>query len=209
MLGLYDMTKDGRYLSEAEASIEHLAGKGFGLSYELHMTAYAAAAAQRLYLMTGDARYHGYALLALANFFHATRLWDCTYGFCRKGSGYHTYMGVNVLPWGDYIAMFEQYESWLGLRDYLQYAKSEPAYVIALVQAFVDATPAMLQYSLPPLLPAGDVPTAPGLYGTVHHNNLSWNIPVEDLREGESQSGGIGQEIYGAGGPFMLAAYGP
>jgi hypothetical protein len=209
MLGLYDLTKDARYLSEAETSIGHVAGKGFDLSYEIHMTAYTAAAAQRLYVMTGDQKYRDDALLALANFFHTTRLWDCTYDFCTKGSGYHTYMGVNILPWGDYIAMREQYESWLGLRDYEQYAKDDPAYIHGLVDAFVAGTPSMLQYLLPPALPPGDVPTAPGLYTFVKHNNLTWDIPVEDLREGESQSGSIGQEIYGAGGPFMLAAFGP
>ena len=41
----------------------------------------------------------------------------------------------------------------------------------------------------------------------VPHNNLSWHIPLEDLREGEVVSGAIGQELYGAGGPFMFAAY--
>jgi hypothetical protein len=51
------------------------------------------------------------------------------------------------------------------------------------------------------------VPTNPGSYGFVPKNRLDWDIPVEDLREGESQSGVIGQEIYGAGGIFMLAAY--
>jgi hypothetical protein len=41
----------------------------------------------------------------------------------------------------------------------------------------------------------------------VPRNNLSWHIPLEDLREGEVASGVIGQELYGAGGPFMFAAY--
>src|SRR5205823_472314 len=49
MLGLYDLTQDQRYLGEAQASIVHLEGKGFDLSYETHMSAYAAAAAERLY----------------------------------------------------------------------------------------------------------------------------------------------------------------
>jgi hypothetical protein len=209
MLGLYDMTGETKYLDEAKASISHVAGKGFDLTYESQMTAYTAAAAQRLFTMTHDQTYRGYALLALANFFHATRLWDCTYGWCKKGAGYHTIFGVNILPWGDYVAMLEQYQAWLGFRDYMKYAQDEPAYVGTLVNGYLAATPSILSYSLPPMLPSGDVPTAPGLYSFVSHNHLDWDIPVEDLREGESQSGAIGQEIYGAGGSFMLAAYAP
>jgi hypothetical protein len=209
MLGVYDLTSNPQYLDEAKASIAHVAGKGFDLSYETHMSAYTAAAAQRLYTMTGDAAYHGYAVLALANLFHATRLWDCTYGACTKGSGYHTYMGLNPLPWSDYTAMLEQYEAWLGLQSYMKYAQNEPAFVTDLVKAFIQYSPLTLQYSLPPLLPAGAASPAAGEYSFVPHNNLSWFIPLEDLREGEVTSGAIGQELYGAGGPFMFAAYAP
>ncbi len=153
--------------------------------------------------LTGNAQY----LLALANLFHAVRLWDCTYGMCRKGSGYHTYMGLNPLPWSDYVAMLEQYEAWLGLQSYMRYAQNEPAYITNLVKAFIQYSPRTLQYSLPPLLPSGAASSAAGEYSFVPHNNLSWHIPLEDLREGEVASGAIGQELYGAGGPFMFAAY--
>lgn len=209
MLGVYDLTKDSRYLAEAKASIVHVAGKGFGLAYETHMLAYTAAAAQRLYTMTKEPAYRGYAELALANLFHVTRLWDCTYGYCRKGAGYHTYFGINPLPWADYIAPLEQYEAWLGLRDYMTYAAGEPAYINDLVQGFLAETPLTMQYSLPTRLPSGAATTSPGEYAFVAHNNLHWDIPLEDLRTGEQNSGVIGQEIYGAGAPFMLAAYGP
>jgi hypothetical protein len=209
MLGLNELTGNAQYLDESKASIAHVAGTGFDLSYETHMSAYTAAAAQRLYTMTGDTAYHGYAVLALANLFHAVRLWDCTYGTCKKGSGYHTYMGLNPLPWSDYVAMLEQYEAWLGLQSYLRYAQNEPAYMTNLVKAFIRYSPRTLQYSLPPRLPSGAASSAAGEYSFVPHNNLSWHIPLEDLREGEVVSGAIGQELYGAGGPFMFAAYAP
>jgi hypothetical protein len=207
MLGLYDLTGDSQYLDEAKASIAHVGGKGFNLAYETQMSSYSAAAAERLYSMTHDSSYRGYALLALANVFHATRWWDCTYGACRKGSGYHTYMGLNPLTWSDYIAMLEQYEAWLGLQDYMKYAQNEPAFVTDLVKAFITYSPLTLQYALPPMLPSGAASAAAGEYSFVPHNNLSWYIPLEDLREGEATSGIIGQEIYGAGGPFMFAAH--
>lgn len=207
MLGLYDLTRDTRYLDESKAAIAHVAGAGFDLSYETHMSAYTAAAAQRLYTMTGNAAYHGDAVLALANLFHAVRLWDCTYGTCKKGSGYHTYMGLNPLPWSDYVAMLEQYEAWLGLKSYLRYAKDEPPYVTDLVEAFIRYSPRTLRYSLPPSLPRGAASSIAGEYSFVSHNDLEWYVPLEDLREGEAASGAIGQELYGAGGPFMFAAY--
>jgi hypothetical protein len=207
MLGLYELTGNAQYLDESKASIAHVAGTGFDLSYETHMSAYTAAAAQRLYTITGDTAYHGYAVLALANLFHAVRLWDCTYGTCKKGSGYHTYMGLSPLPWSDYVAMLEQYEAWLGLQSYMRYAQNEPAYITNLVKAFIRYSPRTLQYSLPPLLPFGAASSAAGEYSFVPHNKLSWHIPLEDLREGEVASGAIGQELYGAGGPFMFAAY--
>jgi hypothetical protein len=171
------------------------------------MSAYTAAAAQRLYAMTGDAAYRGDAVLALANLFHAVRLWDCTYGACEKGAGYHTYMGLNPLPWSDYVAMLEQYEAWLGLESYLRYAQHDPAFVTRLVEVFVRYSPRTLQYSLPPLLPAGAASFIAGEYPFVSRNDLQWYVPLEDLREGEAASGAIGQELYGAGGPFMFAAY--
>jgi hypothetical protein len=173
------------------------------------MSAYTAAAAQRLYTMTGNGAYHADAVLALANLFHAVRLWDCTYGTCRKGAGYHTYMGLSPLPWSDYVAMLEQYEAWLGLRSYLRYAGKEPSAIVSLVEAFVRDSPRTLRYSLPPSLPPGAASAAAGEYPFVSRNDLRWAIPLEDLREGEAASGAIGQELYGAGGPFMFAAYGP
>lgn len=208
MLGLYDLTHQQRYLDEAKAAMAHVAGKGFGLSYETHMSAYTAAAGERLFSMTKDSAYRSDALLALANLFHATRLWDCTYGNCIKEHGYHTYFGLNPLPWADYIATLEQYEAWLGLRDYMTYAEREPAYVKDLVGGFLVNTPLILQYALPPLLPDGVAAQTPSEYSFVPRNNLTWAIPLEDLRQGEVSSGVIGQEIYGAGGPFVLAASG-
>jgi hypothetical protein len=44
MLLLHDLTADALYLDEARAAIEHLAGHGFGLAYEVHITAGQPAA---------------------------------------------------------------------------------------------------------------------------------------------------------------------
>jgi hypothetical protein len=101
--------------------------------------------------------------------------------------------------------MLEQYSS--GSAYKLHAIRPERAtYIANLVKAFIRLT-TTLQYSLPPLLPSGAASSAAGEYSFVPRNNLSWHIPLEDLREGEVTSGAIGQELYGAGGPFMFQAY--
>ena len=57
MLLLHDLTGDALYLDEARAAIEHLAGHGFRLAYETHVTAQAAAACARLASLTGETEY--------------------------------------------------------------------------------------------------------------------------------------------------------
>jgi hypothetical protein len=209
MLGLYRMTHRVNYLHEAKASIVKLLGYGFTLSYELHMTAYGAAAAEILSKMFNASVYRRVASVALANFFNSVRLWDCNYGHCAHGA-YHTYMGVNPLPWSDYIAMREQYESWLALSAFLAAASDHPRKgsdrEADLVRRFVDATPLTMVYSLPTMLPKGAAVSNPAEYSFVTRNELGWDIPLEDLREGFANSGVIGQEIYGAGGPLIFAA---
>jgi hypothetical protein len=212
MLGLYGMTHRQLYLNEAQASLPHLLGHGFFLSYEVHMTAYGAATAEELYQRFHASIYRRIAAATLANFFNSVRLWDCTYGNCAGGR-FHTYMGVNPLPWANYIAMREQYESWLALSAFLTAAGTHPGRMMApeadLVRRFVTATPETMQYALPTKLPTKAETAHPSEYSFVTRNQLGWDIPLEDLRDGDSINGVIGQEIYGAGGPLIFAAFTP
>jgi hypothetical protein len=209
MLGLYRMTHRALYLREAKASIVKLLGHGFFLSYEVHMTAYGAAAAAILSTMFNAPVYRRVVAVTLANFFNSVRLWDCDYGYCVHGR-YHTYMGVNPLPWSDYIAMREQYESWLAMSAFLAAAGHHPRKDLVpevdLAQRFVAATPLTMVYSLPTMLPKGAAAPDPSEYAFVTRNRLGWDIPLEDLREGLNTSGIIGQEIYGSGGPLIFAS---
>lgn len=204
MLQLYDLTHQRSYLDEAKAGVDHLAGYGFHLAYETHMTALAATAAARLYALTGERRYLELSLLPLANLFAATWIWDCGYGTCAGGA-YHTFFGLSPLPWSGYIAMMEQEEAWQALREYALLARDQVApSVRTLVAEFCRYTLSTLAYALPPELPKGVAGPAPGEYGFVPRNRLDLAIPLEDLRDGSQPSGQIGQEIYGAGGPLAL-----
>lgn len=204
MLQLHEITGDRRYLAEARIGLAHLAGYGFALTYETHMTALGAAAAARLSVLTGDRRLVDAALPPLANLFAEAWLWDCRYGACARG--YHTFFGISPLPWSGYIAMMEQEETWQALREFALWAGDRaPAGVRTLVAEFTRYSLATLAYTLPTALPTGVAAAMPAEYPFVPRNRLDLAIPLEDLREGNQPSGQIGQEIYGAGGPLILA----
>jgi hypothetical protein len=202
MLLAYDLFGDSTYLDEAKTAIAHLRGKGFDLSYELHMTAAAALASARLYEITGDAEYLRLSYLPIANLLRHTWLWESDYGTAKE---YRTFFGLNPMPTASVITMMEQHWSWWYLREYMQRVGDEVSGPVkTLLDGFLTYTPITLKYSLPPFLPADAVsPTSP-VYGST--NVPSFYIPLEDLRDGWQRSGQLGQQIYGAGGPLNFAA---
>ncbi|MCA1595914.1 MAG: hypothetical protein LC772_05775, partial [Chloroflexi bacterium] len=60
------------------------------------------------------------------------------------------------------------------------------------------------RYTLPPFMTPGGL--AP-VNDRGHKNDSALYIPVEDVDDGWTPCGKIGQEIYGSGGPMMFAAY--
>ena len=202
MLNCYDLKKDSLYLEEAKKSIVHIKGKGLDLSYELQMTAATAVACARLYRITGDSLYLSLSYLPLANMLRHTWLWECNYGVARQ---YSTFFGLSPMPHADVITMKEQYETWEYIRKYVSIVETDvPQDIREILQGFIRYTPNVLYYSLPPNLPDGALWKTTAAYGSLNDNSLY--IPYEDLRDGWQQSGQIGQEIYGAGGVFALAA---
>jgi len=252
MLLLHDLTANSLYLDEARAAIEHLAGHGFRLAYETHITAQAAAACARLSQLTGNEHYLQLSLAPLANIFHLTWLWECDYGLAQsrtlslskgkvegpaqtrtlslskgeveepvqtrtlslsKGevegpaTSYRTFFGLSPMSRSGVITPKEQYEAWVYLREYLilAHGRIDPA-IEGLVAGFLEHTLTTLPYTLPPLLPEGIATDSPTTYSTVTENALELYIPLEDLRDGWSPAGVIGQEVYGAGMAPTLAA---
>ena len=220
MLLLHDLTasassaqgRDTLYLDEARAAIEHLAGHGFRLAYETHVTAQAVAACARLADLTGETEYLQLSLAPLANLLHLVWLWECDYGSAGlttggSATGYRTFFGLSPMARSAVITPKEQYEAWLYLREYLTLAHGQidPA-IEGLVAGFLEHTLTTLPYTLPPLLPAGVATDSPTTYSTVTENALELYIPLEDLRGGWSVAGVIGQEVYGAGMAPTLAA---
>jgi hypothetical protein len=203
MLLLHDLTGDALYLDEARAATEHLRGHGFRLAYEVHITAQAAAACARLADLTGNTKYLESSFAPLANLLHLTWLWECDYG---SATGYRTFFGLSPMARSAVITPKEQYEAWLYLREYLTLAHDLDPAIEGLVAGFLEHTLTTLPYTLPPLLPAGVATDSPTTYPTVAENALELYIPLEDLRDGWSVAGVIGQEVYGAGMAPTLAA---
>ncbi|GEM_PF-724969 len=202
MLECYDLKEEQLYLDEAEASIQHIVGKGFNLAYELQMTAACAVACARLYQITGNSDYLRMSYMPLANIMRACWLWECDYGYA---SDYLTFFGMSPMQEAGVITMKEQYEVWEYLNEYVNLTSGLiPEYFNNLIGGFIDYTPAVMRYSLAPFLPEEAVWTETTIYGAV--NVPSMYVPLEDLRQGWEKSGQIGQEIYGAGGPIIFAA---
>ena len=204
MLLLHDLTGETIYLDEARTASKHLAGHGFRLAYETHITAQAVAACARLADSTGDAAYLQLSFAPLANLLHLTWLWESDYG---SATGYRTFFGLSPMARSAVITPKEQYEAWLYLREYLALAhgRIDPA-IEGLLVGFLEHTLTTLPYTLPPLLPAGVATESPTTYPTVVENALELFIPLEDLRGGWNVAGVIGQEVYGAGMAPTFAA---
>ncbi|MCB0077753.1 MAG: hypothetical protein KDD73_10095 [Anaerolineales bacterium] len=197
MLLLHDLTGESRYVEEAKAAVEALAGYGFGLAYETHITAQAAAACARLWEMTGDAHYLDLAYGPVANLVRLSWLWEPEYGTSGEVT---TFWGLGPTQQSGVITPKEQYEAWIYLDEYLRLAGDEidPA-AATLVNEFLSYTLEVMAYSLPPRLPEGIAQPNATAYETVPTNRLDLYIPLEDMRDGWGKWGTIGQEVYGAG----------
>ena len=204
MLLLHESTGEDSYLEEAKAAVEALAGNGFLLAYETHITAQAAAACARLWQITGDPRYLQLSYGPLANLVRLAWIWEVDYGPAAEAS---TFWGLNPTQRSGVITPKEQYEAWIYLDEYLRlvHGAVDPS-VEKLVAEFLKYSLVTLASTLPPLAPEGVATESPAAYPTVAENRLDLFIPLEDVRDSWGTWGAIGQQVYGAGMAPTLAA---
>jgi hypothetical protein len=205
MIDAHDIFGDSLYEAEARNALLALPlERGFDFAYEAHFCAITAAACARMANRTGDPSYVELAYLPLAALFRLVWWWECDYGYARH---YQTFGGLSPMIGAGVITPKEQYEAWWYLREFLRFLPkgvSLPDEVAWLVSLFIEETPRVAYYCLPPHLPREAVWDQPSIYNSVNHPELM--IPLEDLRQGWEQSGQIGQEIYGAGMSLAFAA---
>ncbi|CAC9976138.1 hypothetical protein [Flavobacterium panici] len=197
MLLVYKLTKEKRYLNEAERAAKKLEDLGVSILYQANNTAFAAGALLELYKITKKKMYLDLSYICLAGLFKNVQLYDCRYGFGKNYTNFFSIFPLNDAP---YTAAYEELEVYAALSEYLIKAEDVellPA-VKTLIPEFVKYAVNRIAYYYPPLLPkemlSDEVKT-----GELQRD--LW-IPLEDLYNGWEKSGQVGQEVYGAGMAF-------
>lgn len=198
MLQAYELTGDERYIREAERAIEALSGRTFDLLYQSNLSSIGCSACVWLAQVTGKAEYGRQAEVFLANLMHNTIIWKSRLAHAEH---YETFMGVSCLHDGPYMAAYECFETFGALREVLERGGgvlSEPAKLLAGECARFAL--ARLKGFFPDEVPAEAI--AKQIRNGVVDRTLS--IPVEDLYADGKPIGAVGQEVYGAGAPFVI-----
>ncbi|WP_439460330.1 hypothetical protein [Pedobacter sp. GSP4] len=199
MLQAYELSGDKKYLAEAEKAARKLSGIGMNIMYQANNTAFAAGGLLRLYKITGKELYLTLSYRCLASIFQNVQLWDCNYGF---GKHIPTFFALFPLADAPYTAAYEEQEVFCALHDYLKHAEgiailpSLRLLCTEFIRYLVERAP----YYYPPMLPREMVSTE---VKTGELDPDLW-IAIEDIQDGNSPSGTVGQEVYGAGNAFGI-----
>ncbi|QPH40170.1 hypothetical protein [Pedobacter endophyticus] len=199
MLQAWELTKEKRYLNEAEKSARTLKGKGFQVFYQANNTAFSAGALLRLYKITNKDIYLELSYMCLASIFRNTKLWDCNYGYGKNFPSFFALFPLNDAP---YTAVYEEQEVFCAFHDYLMHADGVevlPA-VRLLIAEYIRQLVNRAKYYYPVMLPKEMLEEKPKV-GEV--DPKLW-IALEDLQDGWLKSGTVGQEVYGAGNAFGI-----
>ena len=199
MLQAYELTKETKYLNEAERSAKTLKGKGFKLFYQANNTAFSAGALLRLYKLTKNETYLELSNLCLANIFQNVQLWDCNYGY---GKHFPSFFALFPLSDAPYTAVYEEQEVFCALHDYLIHAKNVDILpsIQLLTNEYIRNLVHRALYYYPPMLP-DEMLSDEVKVGEV--DRKLW-VALEDLHDGWEKSGEVGQEVYGAGNAFGI-----
>ncbi|MBW3623543.1 MAG: hypothetical protein KY468_09060 [Armatimonadetes bacterium] len=198
MLEALDLTGDERYLKEAQQAIRALNGLSFDIGYQYNNTAWGATACLRLWKITGEEYYREQSFVFLASFFHNVYLWECDFGPAKH---YPTFMGVTCLHDGNYMAMYEEFESFTAFHECLHVAGEDlPPSVRILLTEYCKYVLHHGWYYYPGELPREALATEI----RNGHIDRSLAIPLEDLYADWQPAGAVGQEVYGCGGAFAF-----
>ena len=199
MLQVWEITKEKKYFKEAEKAAQSLPQHGFNVFYQANNTMFSAKAMILLYKETKNELYRNLSYLFLANIFKNVALWECTYGFGKNFPSFFELFPLNDAP---YTAVYEEQEAYAGVHEFLNYAQGVELLpsVNLLIAEFARYAVHRMVYYYPTMLPedmlAKEVKTG-------ELDPKLW-IALEDIHDGWEQSGGVGQEVYGAGLAFGI-----
>lgn len=199
MLQAWELTKEKRYLNEAEQAAKTLQGSGFEVFYQANNTAFASGALLRLYKITKNKRYLELSYMCLAAIFRNVQLWDCNYGYGKNFPKFFSLYPLNDAP---YTAVYEEQEVFCAFHDYLKHAEGVDILpsVKLLIAEYIRYLVDRAVYYYPNMLPK-DMLEEKTKMGEV--DPQLW-IALEDLQDGWLKSGTVGQEVYGAGNAFGI-----
>lgn len=198
MLQAVRLTGDGRYVEEAERAAEKLDGLGFRLAYQFNNTSFGAGALLRLWRETGKELYRELSEVCLANVLHHVWLWQCNYGHARH---YRTFFALPPLTDCDYIAPYEEAEALAAFYEYLAVAADDVRPSVRLMLAeYAKYVIDRCWFYYPAYLPR----EALAEEQKDGYLNATLAVPVEDLYDGWTKAGAVGQEVYGGAVPFVL-----
>ena len=202
MIQVWQLTGDKRYLKEAATAAGKLDGLGFDVFYQANNTAFSSGALLRLYKETGDEIFLNLSYLCIAAILKNVQLWECDYGNAKH---YPTFFAVYPLKDAPYTAAYEEQEVYAGIHTFLKEADGMdnilPSVKLLLAE-LVKYTINRVSYYYPPRLPREVLAENKDVKTGELDPNL-W-IAVEDLQDGWSRSGQVGQEVYGAGIAFGI-----
>ena len=199
MLQAWELTKEKRYLHEAERAAKTLEGLGFEVFYQANNTAFASGALLRLYKITQNKLYLDLSYMCLAGIFKNVQLWECNYGYGKYISTFFSLFPLNDAP---YTACYEEQEVFCAFHDYLKHAEGVdilPA-VRLLLTEYIRHLVNRAVYYYPTILPKEMLEEKPKVGELDPH---LW-IALEDLHDGWEKSGSVGQQVYGAGNGFGI-----
>ena len=200
MVQCFELTGEPRFVDEARRAIDKAKNLRFDLLYQANLTVWGAVACLRLWRITGDVEYLGQSYAYLAGFFHNTIIWESDIAHARH---YSNFLGATCLHDAPYMAMYECFESFAGLEEYLEQAGPdlEPA-VRMLAAEYCKYALHRAWFYFPDALPQEIIHRGDHQSGLV---NTELSFPLEDLYADGQEPGQVGQEIYGSGGALVFA----
>jgi hypothetical protein len=195
----YEMTKDKRYVNEAENAAQALAGLGFDLGYQYNNTGFGAGALMWLWQQTGKELYRELSHVCMAAIAQNFWLWECKYGYAKS---YQTFMGLPPLRHAPYLALYEELELLAAFHEYFGVAKKDAMPCLrVLLPEYCKYLVDRAWYHYPSELPKEAL--ADTCKTGILDRNLS--VPIEDIYEGWEKAGQVGQQVYGTAAPFVFA----
>jgi len=200
MLLAHELTQDETYIEEARAALKALEDNGFELVYQTNLTAWGALACLRLWKMEDNPHYLDQAYVFVAGLMHNCELWASHIGLADK---YANFFGVTCLHDGPYMAAYEAFEMFVAFDDALTISGADLPEALRLLMCEYRRYALDVLWSFyPDFLPAD------GLAQEIRNGHIdrALSFPLEDIYGDGSPAGQVGQEVYGAGAAFVLAA---